>query len=158
MSVAPTDSLYTFTKAIQAIIAGVQEVRGIADIFYGDQQQIPRTPTVCVIADKKTRTLEGMPRRVLNTITCFVIIYHSKIQDIQLNSAEADQLAEAIEADIHADPIMGGLVIHSMVTDVEAGQLSRMVNTSQTQFRSTRLTVEGISKTMLPMNPGYNQP
>lgn len=153
-----TDSFVTFCEAIQAIIESVKEevTPAIADIWYGDQQQLPRTPTVCIVADGKRRELSGAPRRMMNTLTCYVVVYHSKIQDVQMNSKESDKLAEQLETAIHADPTLGGLVIHCYVTQVDAGQSTKYVNTTATMYRSTRLTVEGISKTMLPMSPGYN--
>lgn len=154
----PTDSFVVFTEKLQAIVESVQADLGIADVWYGDQQQIPRTPTVCVVADGKDRAHAGAPRRVANTLKAFILVYHSKVQDIQLNSKEADKLAEALEAAVHEDPTLGGIVIHSLVTRTESGEMTRRVNTLATQFRSTRLTVEGLSKTMLPMSPGYNQP
>lgn len=152
-----TDSFYVFTKAIQTIVEGVKEEFEIADIWYGDQKQIPRTPTVCVVADGKTREIQGAPRRSRNNLKCYLVLYHSKIQDVQKNSEEVDQLAERLEAEIHKDPTLGGLVIHSLVSAVDAGEITRLVNTTTTLFRASRLTVEGFSKTMLPMSPGYNQ-
>lgn len=154
----PTDSNYVFTKKIQAIVEAVKEDLGIVDIFYGDQQQIPRTPTVCVEANEKSRVLAGAPRRVLNELSCFVIIYFSVVNDsVQSNSEGADQLAETVEAEIHKDPTLGGLVIHSLVSRSEAGFQSRFMAGAITRFRASRLTVTGQSKTMLPMSPSYNQ-
>lgn len=152
-----TDSFYVFTKAIQAIAEAAKEDLGLVDIWYGDQKQIPRTPTLCVVADGKTREIEGAPRRSRNNLKCYLVLYHSKIQDVQKNSEEVDQLAERLEAEIHKDPTLGGLVIHSLVTGIDAGEITRLVNTTNTQFRAARLTVEAFSKTMLPMSPGYNQ-
>jgi hypothetical protein len=155
----PTDSLYIYTKKIQTIITDVQEDLGIVDIFYGDQQQIPRTPTVCIESDKKTRELQGAPRRVLNQLRCFVIVYSSRVDDTaQLNSEIADQLTEAIESEIHKYPTLDGLVFHSLVGEVESGFQSRLMAGKLTRFRASRLTVTGQSKTMLPMSPEYNQP
>jgi hypothetical protein len=152
-----TDSFYVFAKALQAIAEANKDELGIVDIWYGDQKQIPRTPTLCVVADGKTREIEGAPRRSRNTLKCYLVLYHSKIQDVQRNSEEVDQLAEALETKVHADPTMGGLVIHSLVTSIDAGEITRLVNTTTTMFRASRLTVEGLSKTLLPMSPRYNQ-
>lgn len=152
-----TDSFYVFSKKLQAIAEAAKDDLGITDIWYGDQKQIPRTPTLCVVSDGKTREIEGAPRRSRNTLKCYLVLYHSKIQDVQKNSEEVDQLAERLETEIHKDPTLGGLVIHSLVTSIDAGEITRLVNTTNTLFRASRLTVEAFSKTLLPMSPGYNQ-
>lgn len=152
-----TDSFYVFAKKLQSIAENAKDDLGIADIWYGDQQQIPRTPTLCIVPDGKTRQIEGAPRRSRNNLKCYLVLYHSKVQDVQKNSEEVDQLAEALEAEVHKDPTLGGLVIHSLVSSIDAGEITRLVNTTKTLFRASRLTVEGNSKTLLPMSPGYNQ-
>ena len=154
---ATSGSYYVFAKTLQGIAEANQAELGLADVWYGDQQQIPRTPTLCVVPDGKRRELQGSPRRVENTLRCYLLLYHSKIQDIQKNNEEVDQLAESLEKLVHADPTLGGLVIHSLVTDIDAGEVTRLVDTRRTMYRAARLTVEGISKTALPMSPGYNQ-
>jgi hypothetical protein len=154
---ATSGSFYVFAKRLQTIAQTNKVALGLADIWYGDQQQIPRTPTLCIVPDGKTREIEGSPRRSRNNLKCYLLLYHSKIQDIQKNSEEVDQLAEALETLIHADCTLGGLVIHSLVTAIDAGEITRLVNTARTMFRASRLTVEGLSKTLLPLSPGYNQ-
>jgi len=152
-----TDSFYVFAKALQSIAEAAKQDLGIIDIWYGDQKQIPRTPTLCIVPDGKTREIEGAPRRSRNSLKCYMVLYHSKVQDVQKNSEEVDQLAEALETEVHKDPTLGGLVIHSLVSSIDAGEITRLVNTTTTLFRASRLTVEGLSKTLLPMSPGYNQ-
>lgn len=141
-----TDSLVTYTQYLYDMINTNLEPLGVAAIFYGDQAKIPVTPTVCVDTDTKVRVINGTSRRTENTLTAFVIIYHSKVQDNQVTRKEADQLAEAIETLIHGDSRLGGLVIHSLVTTIQSGYAMR----SNTQYRSSRLTVQGISQSLLP--------
>lgn len=149
---SPTDSAVVFANNAKAIVDSVKSTYGIADTFYSDQSQIGRTPTVCVWASNKRREIAGAPRRSHNTLEAYLLVYISKVQDVQVNSLEADTLAENLETELHKDPTQGGLVYHSLVTSIEFGYVTR----SNTQFRTARLTFQGESKTLLPMSPGYN--
>lgn len=142
-----SDSLVSFTQFIHDLIQANMVALGIQAVFYGDQTKIAVTPTVCVESDHKTRTINGLPRRTDNQLSAFVLVYHSKVQDTQITRKEADVLSEAIETLIHQDARMGGLVIHSLVTDIQSGFSDR----SQQMFRSARLTVQGLSQSQLPL-------
>lgn len=131
----------TFTPAVQAV-------------YYGDQKQIPVTPAITVAPGQKTRALAGAPRRPVNDFEVYVSIFFSNVRAIEFNHRDADLLAEAVEAKIHEDIVMGGLVINSMVVLNEAGFL----NKDNSQFRGNRLIVQAMSKTLLPLAPDYNQP
>lgn len=131
----------TFTPAVQAV-------------YFGDQKQIPVTPAITVAAGQKMRSQAGAPRRVVNNFEVYVNIFFSGVRGVELNHRDADQLAEAVEAMIHQDIVMGGLVVNSIVALNEAGFL----NKDNSQFRGNRLVVQAMSKTLLPLAPGYNQP
>lgn len=127
-------------------------VLGLADVFYGDQRQIPRTPTLCLEPDMKRRELEGVPRRTLNTFSMYVLLYISKMDDVQVNARDALVLAEAVEDFLHADPTCHAppaqpLLVHSYCTEVEPGYRTRQ----DTRFRACRIKFEGINKTVLGM-------
>jgi hypothetical protein len=149
----PTDSLEVFAAKIQSLITASQVSLSIADVWYGEQRKIPRTPTVEIITGQKVRNLAGAPRRSKNSFECFVMVQAGMVQDTQLNLHLAGQLAESIEAILHADPTLGGICINSMVVRTEFGVAER----SSTQYRAARLTVVGESLTLLPMQPNYNQ-
>jgi hypothetical protein len=153
---ACTDSLYVVTNHLFTLInaAKTSFTPQVEDVFYGDQKQIPRTPAITVAASQKSRELNGVPRRIKNTFDVFINIYFSKVGPIALNHQGSDQLAEAVEALVHADITLDGLVIDSLVILNEAGFLNR----ENSQFRGNRLIVRAMSKKTLPMAPGYNQP
>lgn len=142
-----SDSLVSFTTFIYNLILTNKTALGIQAVFYGDQQKIAVTPTVCIESDFKNRTINGLPRRTDNQLSAFVLVYHSPVQDTQVTRKQVDQLAEAIEALIHTDARMGGLVIHSLVTQTQSGFSDR----AQQMFRSCRLTVQGMSQSQLPL-------
>lgn len=151
-----TDSLYLVTDYLYTLLDGYKAsfTPAVQDVYYGDQKQIPRTPAITVAASQKTRDLAGAPRRIENVFEVFINIYFSKVGAIALNHRGADQLAEAVEAKIHEDIVFDGLVINSLVVLNESGFLNR----DNSQFRGNRLIVRAVSKTLLPMAPGYNQP
>jgi len=149
----PTDSLETFTATIQNLITAKQTDLAVADIWYGEQTKIPRTPAVEVIPGGKVRNPAGAPRRVKNAFECFVLVQAGQVQDAQLNLHLAGQLAESIETILHTDPTLGGIVINCLVVRTDFGVSLR----SKTEFRAARLTVQAESLTLLPMQPNYNQ-
>lgn len=118
----------------------------VPDIYYGDQTNIPRVPALCVDTGEKRRELNGAPRRTMVTLICYIVIYHSKVQDMQSTRQQADHVAEQVEDLVHADPHLGDTVIHSLVTGVESGYLMRRGSL----FRASRLTVEATVQTQLP--------
>jgi phage gp29-like protein len=141
-----TDSLKTFAKAVQSKIEDNKGALEIQDVYFGDQNKIPRVPAACVEPVDKTRELDGAPRRTKNDIQVYVFVYHARIGDVQDTLEEALDRSEAVEALLHADSTLGGLVIHSLVTALEQGLLRR----SGTFYRGTRLTFTGLTKTNLP--------
>lgn len=126
-----------------------KQLFNLEDVFYGDQNQIPRTPALCLEPDGKRRVIEGVggSGRVLNTMGLYVLLYISKVQDTQVSARDALVLAESIEAYMHQDKSSGGLLVHGYCTEVEPGYRTR----GDTRFRACRIKFEGINKTVLGM-------
>jgi hypothetical protein len=120
---------------------------GIQDVYYGDQKQIPRTPSLCLEPDAKRRELAGVPRRVENTLGFYVLLYISKVTDVETNARDALVFAETVETYIHQDKDSGGYLVHGYCTDVEPGYRTR----GDSKFRACRIKFEGINKTVLGM-------
>lgn len=115
------------------------------DIYYGDQEKFPRTPSVCVDPGNRQRTLQGVSFRTDNNFTIYILVYHAKIQDNQVTRKESQQISEAIETLLHNDPQLGGNVIHSFCSLNESGYVYR----TNTMYRTNRITFEPYSKTRL---------
>ena len=115
------------------------------DVYYGDQEKFPRTPSVCVDPGNRQRDLQGVSYRTDNKFALYILVYHAKIQDNQLTRQEVQQLSEQIETLLHLDPQLGGLVIHSYCTLNESGYVYRQA----TLYRTNRITFEPYSKTRL---------
>jgi hypothetical protein len=148
-----TDSVDTVTqyvidklKANAALLkSSTNVVVDAADIYYGDQEKFPRTPSICVDPGNRRRDLQGVSFRTDNNFTLYIYVYHSKLQDNQLTRKEAQQISEAIETLLHGDPQLGGNVIHSYCTLNESGYVYRQ----NTMYRTNRITFEPYSKTRL---------
>jgi hypothetical protein len=122
------------------------------DVFYGDQDRIPRTPAICVEPNDKSRTLAGVPNMTENIFEIYLMIYHNKVQSNETTRLEVDQLAYAVELFLHqdlqltngdaADPYM----IHGFVRSNESGYTYK----AGTLYRTARLTWYGKNKTSLP--------
>jgi hypothetical protein len=142
-----TDSLVTVSKYIETMLSSNAVALNLEDVFYGDQQRIPRTPAACVESGEKRRALKGAPRMTLVDITTYVIVYHYKLKSVQEIREDNDLLAEAIETLVHSDCKLGGYVIDSMVTSVESGYQMK----GNSLFRASRLTIEARSQVLLPL-------
>jgi hypothetical protein len=115
---------------------------GDVPVFYGDQQLIPVTPTICVESGPRQRILNNTGLATEIDFTTFFLVYHGKLQDSQLNKLECDQYAEQVEVILHSDMQMGGLVIFGLVTVIDPGIAMR----SGTMMRATRITWNGRSR------------
>lgn len=126
-------------------------------VWYGDQDMVPDGRTVCVEPVNVSRPMQGAPDMVLNTFTVAVLVYVTKVQDIQLTRKECDALAEAIEDMLHthlnlddnAHTPGSDIVIQGWCTE----NLSGYTYKKDRLIRSSRLTWQGISKTSLRFGP-----
>src|SRR5258706_13727237 len=111
----------------------------VLDVWYGDQDRIRTTPTVCVEPSDKTRELTGSPNMTENNFEVFILVYHNKLQDNQLTRKEVDQLAFEIEHLLHQDLQLatGGVprLIHGFVMRNESGYVWK----NGTLYRTARL-------------------
>jgi hypothetical protein len=146
-----TDSMYVVAKYLEKLLTDNQATLGFADVFYGDQDRIPRTPAACVETGEKSRELVGAPRRTEVTITNYILVYHNPVKSVETIREEDDLLSELVESLVHQDPQMKDAegedqVIDSLVTSVESGYQQK----SNTLFRASRITVEARSRVQLP--------
>jgi len=141
-----SDSLYTVAKYLENLITTAKAGLNVSDVYYGDQEKIPRVPTVCVDTGSKRRELNGAPRRVMVDMELYVLVYTGAVASLSANREQDDLIAEAVETLIHLDATMGGLVIDSLVSDIEYGYALR----NNSLFRTARLTVTARDQVQLP--------
>jgi hypothetical protein len=148
MTLAPTDSIYVYTNYVFELLDGRKAELGVQDVWFGDDAstKLPRTPAITVEGAPKSREYNGAPRRSMNTMDMYVMVYHDKIADVQENARNAMRRAEAVEAVLHEDAQLGGLVIDSMVISNEPGTADR----GGSLMSASRLTFRARSQTLLP--------
>lgn len=135
-------------KAVQQRLEIGKAKLHIARIFYGDQANIPETPTVCVEAGPMHAEYAGAPFVTDNRFIVYILVYHSKInirEGIQLTRLECDQLAEAIQDELHVDKTMGDTVISGFVTDIDPNYARR----GNVLLCTSRLTWMGMNKSAI---------
>jgi hypothetical protein len=143
-----TDKTSVVAAAVHSLLEENKVALGLVDVWYGDQDKIPRQPAACVEAGSKGRTLNGAPRRTEVTMEVFVIIYHERVTDSEENQRKSELLSEAVESLLHQNQDLDGLVIHSMVTSNEPGYVVR----GGAQVKASRLTFQCTSQKMLPFS------
>ena len=132
---------------------------GLQKVYYGDQNKIDESPSACIESGPVNRPMDGVPDMILNTIQAFIIIYHGRVQDVQVTKKETEQFAERIEDYLHTnlqlrDPTgdpASEIVIHGWVIENMPGYASK--GASNTLWYASRLTWQGISKTSLRYGP-----
>lgn len=147
-----TNSYLYVAKDVQARLEVAKTDLGLADIFYGDQDRIPRTPTVCVEPGSKNRDLNGHPRRTEVRFTTYLIVYHYMVRSTEEIREANDDLAEDIETLLHLDAQLRDsegepTVIDSIVSSIESGYQQKR----NSLFRASRLTFEARSQIHLPV-------
>lgn len=136
----------TFAAAVTSLLETNKIKLGLEDVWVGDQERLPRTPCAAVEPGPKTRTYNGVPRRFEVMLEAYILVYVERIQDTQQNVRQSLALAEEIEAVLHEDETVGGLVISSYVSDSTPGY----VNRSGTLLSVVRLTFQARSQRRLP--------
>jgi len=142
----PTDSYLTLADYILDLLRSNQEELGLKGVYYADRAKIPFTPIACVEPAEKARELNGVPRRVMTTISVAIIVYTTAITTTEINQRENDKLSEDIEELIHRSPTLDGLVIDSLVVSIESAYLAR----ANSIYRASRLLVEARQQVQLP--------
>ncbi len=117
----PTRNLSDVVSQIITTLQANQEMLGILDVYYGDQDQVPRTPAVCVEPAELTRPTISPTLYVENHFTVHILIYVSSLEGKQELRKFTDKLSESISEVLHADTTLNGLVLLGYIQKVEAG-------------------------------------
>lgn len=135
-------------KAIFDKLVANKIALGLADVFYGDHNDIPRSPTAVVVPGRKIRNLvgvQGPAGRTENELYVYIDIHDSKVSDETTQRLILDRLAETVEVKLHEDTTWGGIIIHGYVTSWDPA----VTFFQQGEFRSVRMTFVGRSRTLL---------
>jgi hypothetical protein len=104
-----------------------------ADVFYGDQELIPRVPTACLEGDQfeEDPTDVGLTTNIVFTVQ--VIVYHSSMDGAETTRRDTDLYAEAVKAVLNSNRQLRsdindgttGLVTHCWVGNITYGYAVR---------------------------------
>lgn len=143
-----TDRLDVLCEDVFSRLTASKVAIGLEDVWMGDQERVPRTPSAAVEPGPKSRDYNGAPRRFLVTMDVYVMVYLEKVQAASTNVRASMKLTETVEEVLHANAQLGGLVIASYVYQNEPGFAER----DKTMFRASRITFRCTSQAQLPMS------
>lgn len=141
-----TSATSTITQALVDLMITNKTALGLKDVFYGDQNLIPKVPSLSVEPGARSREYTQTGLQTTVDLIEFIMIYHGGYRDVQVTKKATDVLAEAVEAVLHLNRTQIGtadqLVVHSLVTSVEPGFAER----GKQIFVVHRLTWEALVK------------
>lgn len=117
-------------------------------VEYGDHNNIPGGKAITVASGTKTRELAGVAGpggRTLNTMEVVISVFYMVVEAEATARLAVDQMAESVEALLHSDTTMGGIIIHGFVREWVPGVIYRETS----MFRVVQLHFVGITKTNL---------
>lgn len=124
---------------------------GIKQLFYGDQETLGVTPTVCVEAGDTTSPLDGFPNMVLRQHMCAIVVYHGRYEENAVSKLNCEVygalIADYLDSNLQLKDSSGNdpLVIHGWITMNSPGFIDRKSG----KYRAVRLTWAGVGKTRL---------
>ena len=139
-----SDSLDEVNQYIVDFLQGRDDL-GLTDVWYGETQNVPRTPSVSVDPRNKRRTVTETGHMVRNDFEIVLTLFHSRLTSGQVMMQECLQHAEALETVLHEDRKLGGLIIYGYVGALVTGFTTR----NKVIMKSAQLTWSGFSKTRL---------
>lgn len=140
-----TSNRVTITQAVVDLLTTNKGALGVLDVWYGDEQLIPRVPAISVDGAPKTKEWYGTGNQTRNEFVLQITIYHGQLASMQVTQKACEELAEAVEDVLESDIRLGGLLTDSLVTASEPGFSRR----GSVTMKATRLTWRGRSSTRL---------
>ncbi len=129
------------TQAIIDLLKG-DSTLGLKEVYYGDQDGIPLTPSATVELGNKDRAYNQTGLFTNLTPQFYIVVYHGLMANVQTIKKELDQFVQAVEDKLHEDNTLGGLVISGIVSSVEPG----VAVVGKAQFYAHRITWEAMIK------------
>jgi hypothetical protein len=129
------------TQRIVDVLTESADELTLKGVFYGFQQLIPEFPAISVESGRKFRGGSSTHRFEIR-FSVLMMLEHGKIQSTEINKKESEELSELVEAKLHEDLTLGGLVIFGYVSGIDPGVRLR----ESEMIRATRLTWDGLSR------------
>lgn len=137
-------SNFAVTKKVFDMLTDAKEELELEDVWYGEQELMPRFPCLVVDQRPKRRAFNGTQRWDL-VFTVAITVYHSKVVSSGENRMENEEFAYKVEQWFMADKdrlMLDGLVLLGYIISVEPGTIAKR----STMYAVTRLTWQGESR------------
>lgn len=118
---------------------------GLNDVFYGDQVKIPKSPTLCIEPAQTVRIVNSTGCQTENDFALNVILYDSRLGDVEGIQFDLDTLAEDIMDDLNKVGTLGDLIVFGHALTIEYGYLIK----SNRLMRADRIVFTAKTKTEL---------
>lgn len=159
MADANTDSILVITDRIFDILDANKASltyggKTVQDVWFDDQDLLPKTPAICVVPNVKRRPISGASNFTENRIDTIILVYHVSVTpDMSRQDTKRTTigLAEVIEAYLHNNQLQllttGGdrLTIHSWVTEMDPGYAYK----NGTLYNAVQMNWSSLTKTRL---------
>ena len=154
------DELSVVTQAIVTKVRDAHGILGLPEgyksssewgVFFGmEEGGFAPLPVVLVEPGSKSKELEGVSNRTTNVFRVSLLMLHCNMSEARGDvRKECLEKAELLERVLQDDLSMGGVVVHSFVTAVQAGQY---MGSRGARLYSHRLEWWGLSKTRIRGN------
>jgi hypothetical protein len=121
-----------------------------SDMYYGDQKNIPRTPSLCIEPSHLERSLDGasIPPRTRNEFDVIVYVYLYNLTSVQQLSQDKDKLLDDVADVLHFDWTINDTVIFGHCRSSEYGYSLK----ANSLVRSGKIAWRGMTKSPLTSN------
>jgi hypothetical protein len=121
---------------------------GNNSVWFGDQVKLPDYPAVCVEPGPLRREFDGggANRRMAVNNDILIIAYIGKVQDGETNQQQVIDLMKTLVSLLHLHSQVGGMGIHSFVTEQDPGYATR----AGMLLRAARITFNIQGQEQLP--------
>lgn len=157
MSDMLTDSSLVIANRMYDLAHANKASLGLSSVWFGDQELIPDTPSLCVEPGTIRRDLQGLPDRTLNAIETYLLLYHSDVSGSQQKARrDCILVAENIQRYFHKNHLRlfdasGNLItIHGFCVEADPGFSFKVAN--RTLYNGVRMVWRWTTKTGLQVS------
>lgn len=146
-----TDRSLVVAKRFQRITFNNKAKLGLADVWFGDQRMLRRTPSLCVEPGFARRELKEAQNRTHNDIDTVFLLYHSPVSEMQASRAEAIRAGELLVNYLERnhlrlfDAAGNQLTIHGHGVEIDPGFAFKQ----NTLYHAVQITWRSISRTLV---------
>jgi len=143
------DRIFTLLDAAKASLT--YDSVTVQDVWFGDQNLVPRTPALCVVPGFARFELHAAQAMTENRIETYFMLYHGPVSEEQQSLRRTVGLANVIMTWLHRNHLQlyaangDRLTVHNHVAEMEPGFAYK----PKTLHHAVRMTWISITKTRL---------